>query len=66
MTSGISSNRELVERVCDLWHEKFAKKGKLEKDWLERVKYSWQEVKSIVDGGRLGRQELPPGWPTTR
>jgi hypothetical protein len=66
MASGTSSNRELVERVWDLWNEKFAKKEELEKDWLGRVKYSWQEVKSIIDGGRLGRQELPLGWPTKK
>jgi hypothetical protein len=63
MSSGMASNRDLVEHVWDLWHDEFNEKGSLEKDWLGKVKYSWQEVKSVIDGGGIGAQELPYGWP---
>jgi hypothetical protein len=63
MSSIMSSNRELVEHIWDIWHDDFNEKGSLEKDWLGRMTYSWQEVKSIIDGGGLGGQGLPYGWP---
>ena len=63
MSSGMSSNRELVEHIWEVWHEELNKTGTQETDWLGRVKYSWQEVKSIIDNGCLGRQGLPDGWP---
>lgn len=62
MSSGLSSNRELIDRMWIIWHE--MEDGGLEHDWLGRVKYSWQEVQSIIDGGR-DRPVLPPGWPVS-
>jgi hypothetical protein len=63
MSSGMASNRELVEHIWGVWHNEFSENGMIERDWLGRVKYSWQEVKSIIDNGGLGRQGLPDGWP---
>lgn len=63
MSSGMSSNRELVERMWTIWHEE--NNTDWDTDWLGRLKYSWQEVKSIIDGGRLVPQGLPDGWPVS-
>lgn len=63
MSSGMTSNRELVEHIWEVWHNEFDETSMLERDWLGRLKYSWQEVKSIIDSGGLGHQGLPDGWP---
>lgn len=63
MSSSIASNRELVEHIWNVWHDDFNEKSALERDWLGRLRYSWQEVESIIDSGGLGSQGLPDGWP---